>query len=56
MIDTDTIDEFEDCDGYTVWAYGYNTVTEKWEWSAVTLEDLQEGGRTDILRRLGISA
>lgn len=54
MIDTDTIDDFEDFDGDTLWAYGYNTVTKQWVWSAVPIEDIYEGGRTDILRCLGL--
>lgn len=54
MIDTDTIEDIEDCDGDTVWAYGYNTVSKKWEWAAVPLEDIYDGGRTDILQRLGL--
>lgn len=55
MIDPDTIEDIDDCDGDSIWAYGYNTVSKQWEWGAVPLEYVYDAGRTDILRRLGLT-
>ena len=32
MIDPDTIEEIDDCDGECVYAYGFDPVTENWAW------------------------
>ena len=52
MIDPDTIEEVDDCDGEAVLAYGYNPVSKAWEWAWVQMEELAEAGRTDIIERL----
>lgn len=52
MIDPETIEDIDDCDGEAVYAYGFDPETSKWTWGWVPLEYIQEAGRTDILTRL----
>lgn len=49
MIDPDTIDEADDCDGESIHAYGYNQNTGAWEWDWIPFEELWEHGRGDIV-------
>ncbi|MCB4771451.1 hypothetical protein LGR54_22845 [Ancylobacter sp. Lp-2] len=52
MIDPETIQDFDDCDGESVSCYGFDTETGQWGWGWVPLEDLEEAGREDILDAL----
>lgn len=52
MIDPDTIEDIDDCDGECVLAYGYDSETKAWKWDWVALEVLADAGRTDIINRL----
>lgn len=54
MIDFDTIEDVDDCDGEAVFAYGFDPVKQEWLWEWVPLEDLAEADRRDILHRLGV--
>ncbi|MFN3832149.1 MAG: hypothetical protein ACK4SQ_07980 [Allorhizobium sp.] len=52
MIDPDTIEDIDDCDGESVLAYGYNPISKEWAWEWVPMEELAEAGRTDIIARV----
>jgi hypothetical protein len=52
MIDPDSIEDVEDCDGEGVFSYGLDSDTGKWCWGWVPIEHLYEYGRTDIIDRL----
>ena len=52
MIDFDTIEDIEECDGEAIHAYGFNPETKSWEWAWVQIEDLAEAGRIDIVERV----
>ncbi len=54
MIDFDTIEDVDDCDGEAVFAYGFDPLKQEWVWEWVPLEDLAEADRRDILQRLGV--
>jgi hypothetical protein len=56
MIDPETIEDIDDCDGESIFALGYDPLTKRWEWQWVTLEYVAECGRTDIIERLFGSA
>ncbi|YBV97098.1 hypothetical protein M1D80_09440 [Phyllobacteriaceae bacterium JZ32] len=52
MIDPETIEDMDDCDGESLHAYGYDPVARKWEWAWIPLEYIYESGRSDIIDRL----
>ena len=52
MIDPDTIEDVDDCDGESILAYGYNPIDRVWVWEWVPMEELAEAGRTDIIARV----
>lgn len=52
MIDPETIEDMDDCDGESVHAYGYDPVKDTWGWGWVALEYIYESGRTDIIERI----
>lgn len=52
MIDPETIEDIDDCDGESVSAYGFDPDTGQWGWGWVALEYIEEAGRTDITERL----
>jgi hypothetical protein len=52
MIDPDTIEDIDDCDGESVFAYGFDPTSGKWEWAWVPVEHIAESGRSDIIDRL----
>lgn len=52
MIDPETIEDIDDCDGESVYAYGYDPKTGACCWGWVPLEYIQESGRADIMERL----
>ncbi|MDF2810412.1 MAG: hypothetical protein K0S56_1443 [Microvirga sp.] len=52
MIDPETIEEWEECDGEAVSCYGFDPDTGEWAWGWVPLENIEENGRTDILDAL----
>jgi hypothetical protein len=49
MIDPETIEEVDDCDGESVHAYGLDAATGQWGWAWVSFEHLAEAGREDII-------
>lgn len=51
MIDPDTIEDIDDCDGEEVYAYGYDREAKEWKWAWVPYDFLAEAGRTDIIER-----
>jgi hypothetical protein len=51
MIDVDSIEDVEDCDGESVLAYGPDSDTGEWRWDWVSIEHLHDYGRTDIIRQ-----
>ena len=52
MIDPETIEEVDDCDGESVHAYGFDAEAKVWKWDWLSLEYVAEGGRSDIIDRL----
>ncbi len=52
MIDPETIEDMDDCDGESAHVYGLNIETGRYGWGWVTLEALYEAGRSDIIRGL----
>ncbi len=52
MIDPETIEEVDDCDGESVRAYGFDPEAKTWKWDWVSLEYVVECGRSDIIDRL----
>lgn len=52
MIDPETIEDIDDCDGESISAYGYNPESRKWEWGWVPLEYVADCGRSDIIERV----
>lgn len=52
MIDCETIEDMDDCDGESLSCYGYDPETGKWGWGLVPLEYVYESGRSDIIERL----
>lgn len=52
MIDPETIEEFDDCDGESVHVYGLDNDTGKYSWGWVPLDYVAERGRSDIIDRL----
>lgn len=52
MIDPETIEDMDDCDGESVHVYGFDPETNGWGWGWLGLEYLYESGRTDIIARL----
>ena len=52
MIDPETIEDIDDCDGESIFAYGYDPLTKKWGWAWIELEYVAECGRTDIVERI----
>lgn len=49
MIDPDTIEDADECDGESLHVYGRDTVTGQWRWQLVSIELLIEAGRGDLL-------
>lgn len=49
MIDPETIEEFDECDGESVSCFGFDPETGAWTWGWVHLEDIEEAGREDIM-------
>jgi hypothetical protein len=52
MIDPETIEDTDDCDGEALSCYGYDTETGQWCWGLVPLEYIFESGRSDLIARL----
>lgn len=52
MIDPETVEEWEDCDGEAVSCFGFDPDTGQWGWGWVALEYIEEAGREDIMERL----
>ena len=52
MIDPETIEDIDDCDGESIFAYGFDHVKKSWEWAWVPIEHVAECGRSDIVDRL----
>lgn len=52
MIDPDTIEDIDDCDGESVLAYGFDTEKGEWSWGWIWIDILRESGRTDIIERI----
>jgi hypothetical protein len=52
MIDPETIEDIDDCDGEAVYCYGFDRETNGWTWGWLSLEYLYESGRADIIARL----
>ncbi|MCO5135983.1 MULTISPECIES: hypothetical protein [unclassified Shinella] len=52
MIDPETIEEIDDCDGESVRAFGFDNDTGRYSWAWVPLEYVAECGRSDIIDRL----
>jgi hypothetical protein len=49
MIDIDTIEDADECDGEALHAYGRDTSTGEWVWRWVPVEVLIEAGRGDLV-------
>lgn len=56
MIDLDTIEDIDECDGEAVHAYGRSSSTGQWSWCWIPVETLAEAGRDDILHAVGAIA
>lgn len=52
MIDLDTIEDIDECDGEAVHVYG-RLSTGQWSWQWVPIEAVAEAGRDDILIAIG---
>jgi hypothetical protein len=52
MIDPETIEDVDDCDGDAVYVYGFDPEKNGWGWSWLALQYLYESGRGDIIERL----
>ena len=52
MINPETIEDIDDCDGEEIFAYGYDPVSKTWKWDWVPFDHLAEAGRTDIIERV----
>jgi hypothetical protein len=52
MIDPDTIEDIDDCDGDAILAYGFDTASEKWAWAWLPIQFIAEAGRSDIIDRI----
>jgi hypothetical protein len=48
MIDLDTIDDADECDGEALHVYGRDAATGEWCWQWVSVETLVEAGRGDL--------
>jgi hypothetical protein len=49
MIDIETIEDADECDGEALHAYGRDTTTGQWTWRWVPVEMLIESGRGDLV-------
>ena len=49
MIDPDSIDECDECDGEVLHVYGRDSDTGMWKWQWVAVETLVEAGRGDLV-------
>lgn len=49
MIDLNSIEEADDGDGESVHVYGIDPADGKWKWQWVSIEELCEAGRSDIV-------
>lgn len=49
MIDIDTIEDADECDGEALHVYGRDTTTGQWRWQWVAVETLMEAGRGDLV-------
>ncbi|MCK1296958.1 hypothetical protein IVB33_03030 [Bradyrhizobium sp. 24] len=49
MLDLDTIEEVDDCDGEALHVYGCDPSTGEWCWQWVPVEMLLEAGRGDLV-------
>jgi hypothetical protein len=49
MIDLDTIDDADECDGEALHVYGRDADTGEWRWQWVSVETLVEAGRGDLV-------
>lgn len=49
MIDIDSIEDADECDGESLHAYGRDTTTGEWQWQWVPVETLLEAGRGDLV-------
>lgn len=47
MIDPETIEDIDDCDGESAYVYGFDAKTGKWSWGWLLLEHLYEHGRLE---------
>lgn len=54
MIDLETVEECDECDGDNVYVHGRDEETGSWAWGWVSLESLYESGRVDLLEGLGL--
>ncbi|MGU3493674.1 hypothetical protein ACLBXM_06485 [Xanthobacteraceae bacterium A53D] len=52
MIDPTTIEDIDDCDGESIYCYGFDPDSGKWECQWVPLEYVADAGRSDIIERL----
>lgn len=48
MIDPDTIEEADECDGEALHVYGRDADSGDWRWQWVSVEALVEAGRGDL--------
>lgn len=49
MIDPETIEDFDQCDGEDANVYGYDPETDSCDWGWVPIRVIEEAGRTDVL-------
>jgi hypothetical protein len=49
VIDIESIEDADDCDGESLRAYGYDRELGEWQWQWVPVEVLLEAGRGDLV-------
>jgi hypothetical protein len=49
MIDPDTIEDVDECDGESLHVYGRDISTGRWQWQWLPVEVLIEAGRGDLV-------
>jgi len=55
MIDIDSIEDCDECDGDLLHVYGRDAVTGQWRWQWVSVEVLIEAGRADLVPWLAVA-
>jgi hypothetical protein len=56
MIDLNTIEDADECDGESLRVYGRDVTTGHWQWQWLPVEVLIEAGRSDLVPWLSDAA